>query len=378
MNKRILIAPNSFKNCADSVTLAELIKQNLSTLTDVGIISKPVSDGGDGFLNVCKHYYGGEIINYFISTPYDNSKFECPILYCEQRKEVYIESADVLGLKVVPKTYRNPLKLTSKGLGNLLIKIENNVQKGKINVENVFIGIGGTATIDMGMGMMSELGLILLDSNGELLNVIPENFHRAERIDYSEMKFSFELIPIVDVSNSLFGMDGGIHTFGKQKGANEKSILVLENNFNHLCNLFINNGLSFSSQVLSGAGGGIPASLQIFYGTSIINSSKFIMYNLEIEQYSDIMNYVITGEGAFDNQSRLGKGAGVIIDLFTPKVELIFLLAGSITDQSRKQLPKSVFPIELSKYFISEFESIKNYKVGLEMACKEIIKQLNF
>ncbi len=131
MAKRILIAPNSFKECADSVTIAELIRDNLSCLKDTELIVKPISDGGDGFLNVCKFYFGGEIRKYNISTSYNDSKFECPVLYCEKRSELYIESAEVLGLKVVPIEFRSPLQLTSKGLGQLLIQIEQDSSKHK-------------------------------------------------------------------------------------------------------------------------------------------------------------------------------------------------------------------------------------------------------
>ncbi len=134
MKKRILISPNSFKECADSVSIAELIRDNLVHLKNTELIMKPISDGGDGFLNVCRFHFGGEIRKYSISTSYDNSRFECPVLYCEKRREVYIESAEVLGLKVVPSFYRNPLKLTSKGLGELLLKIETDVQNKKIKI----------------------------------------------------------------------------------------------------------------------------------------------------------------------------------------------------------------------------------------------------
>jgi len=191
MRKRILISPNSFKECADSVTIAELINDNLTNLKNAELITKPISDGGDGFLSVCRVYFGGEIRKYLIATAYDNSEFECPVLYCEKRKEIYIESAEVLGVKIVPLFYRNPLKLTSRGLGELLLKIEADLQSRKVKAEKVYIGIGGTATIDLGMGMMSELGLILMDSNGNSLNVLPENFQLAKKIDYKPFKFSF-------------------------------------------------------------------------------------------------------------------------------------------------------------------------------------------
>jgi len=378
MGKRILISPNSFKECADSVTIAELIKDNLSGLKDTELIVKPVSDGGDGFLNVCKFYFGGEIRNYSISSSYNDSKFECPVLYCENRSELYIESAEVLGLKVVPIFYRNPLKLTSKGLGELLLQIEDDFQSRKIKVEKVYIGIGGTATIDMGIGMMSILGLRMMDLSGREIPVLPENYNTIIDMDYEPINFSFELIPVIDVSNQLLGEQGGIRIFGKQKSADDKMISILENNFNHLLKLFENNSLMVSSNDLSGAGGGIPAALQIFYRTNLLQSSEFITDNLDFKKYVNNVEYLVTGEGAYDHQSDFGKGVKVLMRLFNSNVEQVFMVCGKINAGSIPKLPKYVFPIEISKYFLSEVESITNYKEGIKKACQDIVKQLNF
>jgi glycerate kinase len=378
MNKRILIAPNSFKECTDSVSIAELIRDNLADLKDTELIIKPISDGGDGFLNVCSFYFGGELRKYKIKGVYDNTHFECSVLYCENRKEVYIESAEVLGLKVVPLPLRNPLKLTSRGLGELLWKIESDIQSCKIQAERVYIGIGGTATIDMGLGMMSELGLKLLDTQGENINVIPNNFHLAKAIEYQPAKFSFELIPVVDVNNPLLGHQGGIRVFGSQKNANEKMISIIEDNFNHLLKLFENNELSVSFNTLSGAGGGIPAAFQIFYRTSLLQASEFIKDNLGLNKFVNEVDYLITGEGAYDYQSRYGKGLTLLMHLFGSNIKRIFLVCGKISAGSISLLPNYVLPIVINKYFPSEFESINNYKEGIRKACIEINKQLNF
>ncbi|MGB5287329.1 MAG: glycerate kinase [Ignavibacteriaceae bacterium] len=375
---KILIAPNSFKECSDSVTIAKLIRDSLTVLKNAELISKPISDGGDGFLNVCRYYFGGEMRKYFISTTYDESIFKCPVLYIESRKEIYIESAEVLGLRVVPVSYRNPLKLSSKGLGELLLKLEDDAQKGKIEVEMVYIGIGGTATIDMGIGMMAELGLKLLNSDGKELNVIPGNFHLAKRIEYKPVKSSFKIVPLVDVTNSLLGEEGGIQVFGRQKGASEDTISILEKDFNHLLNLFEYNGLVVSSDKLSGAGGGIPAAFQIFYKTYSIHSSIFIMHHLGIEKYLDSVDYLITGEGAYDHQSNSGKGAGVLIETFSSSVKTIFLVCGKISKDSISCLPKNVIPIRLNRYFENQSSSIANYQEGLKKACSRIFKELNF
>lgn len=379
MSKKILISPNSFKECSDSVTIAELIRDNLSDLPDAELIVKPISDGGDGFITVCKYYFGGEIRQYPISKAYDDLTFECPVLYCEKRKEIYIESAEVLGLKVVPLFYRNPLRLTSKGIGQLLKQIEMDIRDSKINVKMVYLGVGGTATIDMGLGMLSELGLKLFDTNGRVLTLLPENYKLVQNIEYSPIKFSFELITVSDVTNPLLGPWGSVRVFGPQKQADEKIILQLEESFYHLLRLFENKDLQFSLNSLSGAGGGIPAAIQIFLNTKILSSSEFIKYHLGLNNYSepDLVDYLITGEGAYDHQSEYGKGIWVLLNMFGCGAKKIFLVCGKISSGSSGKLPSNVYPIELAKYFGNANESLINYKEGIQKACSEIIKQIN-
>ena len=157
-------------------------------------------------------------------------------------------------------------------------------------------------------------------------------------------------------------------------------ISTLENNFNHLLKLFENNELMVSSNSLSGAGGGIPAALQIFYKSNIFNAAEFIEYHLGLHEYSDVetTDYLITGEGAYDHQSPFGKAVGVLMNLCQLNVEKIFLVCGKISEESFTKLPQNVYPIEINKYFSSQNEAIKNYKSGLNKACQEIIEQLNF
>ncbi len=185
---------------------------------------------------------------------------------------------------------------------------------------------------------------------------------------------------MVDVTNPLFGKQGAVSVFGKQKGANDNSISILEEGFIHLLNLLENNGLQLSYNKLSGAGGGIPAAFQIFYNKPLLNSSDFIKYNLGLNKYSDLDNidYLITGEGAYDNQSEFGKGVGTLINLFGSRVKQIFLVCGKISKDSFVSFSKNVVPIEIHKYFNSEEESILNYREGLEKACHSIVKHLNF
>jgi glycerate kinase len=376
--QRILIAPNSFKECADSVAVAELIKNNLRTLINVELITKPISDGGDGFLSVCKYYFGGEIIKYLISTPYDDSKFECPILVNSDQKSIYIESAEILGFKVVPDKKRNPLLLSSKGLGELLLLLNDEVKNRSLKIEKVYIGIGGTATIDMGLGMMSKLGLELFNLGDKKLTVLPIYFGEASKINFKAIQLTFSLHPVIDVLNPLFGNEGGIRVFGKQKGADDIAIKLVEDYFNHICNLLKHKGLLTSYEELSGAGGGIPAAFQIFFDSRLIHSENFIYEYIKLDSNISNIDFLITGEGSFDKQSVSGKGAWKNIEKLRNRIQKIFLICGEVKEDVITHLPENVHIIQLIDFFNNKTESIKRFNEGIKKACDKIIEEINF
>jgi len=374
--KIILISPDSFKECANSVTIAKLVEKELKSIENCDLLVKPISDGGDGFLQVCHFYFGGQFIYYQITTPYDDSVFDCPVLYCESKKELYMESAEILGLKKVPNIFRKPLHLSSKGMGELLRKIQNEIDANDIIVDKIVVGIGGTSTIDLGMGMMSRLGLNLLDSTGQKLSVLPKNFLNVESIRYEAFELSFDIQLVLDVNVPLIGNQNGLATFGEQKGASKKDILLLEQSFNHLIKLLENNELLDSSKHFSGAGGGLAFAFQCFYNADTLSSKEFIENIININKYKNSVDIVLTGEGAYDFQSELGKGAGMLVKMFSPKSAKVFLICGKADKNSKETLPPNVQLIEINKYFSSNSESIRNYEKGIQNACEEIRNQL--
>lgn len=376
MGTKILISPNSFKECINSVKLSSLIQQELADLQHVELIVKPISDGGDGFLEVCKFHFGGEIIDYKISTPYDNSELICPVLYNNNSKTVYIESANVLGLKVVPDEFRKPLKLSSKGLGELLLKIENDVISGRFSIEKVVIGIGGTATMDLGAGACSVLGLTLFNEENIKLLPIPENFSKVKNYNWENESFPFLLDIILDVDNPLLGKDGSVRVFGKQKGVSDKDIVLIEKGFGNIVNILRNSKLIDLPNNYYGAGGGIPTLFHHILNANVIRANEFIMNDLGIINLKKSIDTVITGEGAFDKQSFMGKGAGIILKEFGENSKRIFLICGTVKNDIQKKLPENIFYIELSQFFNHKEESILNIESGIRLACIKIKNNL--
>ena len=373
--KKILLAPNSFKECADSVKTAGIFLSCLSETKGIEVISKPISDGGDGFLNVCRLNFGLEKLVYQIPAPFENSNnIECEIGYDRKNKSVYIESANVLGMKIIPVEKRHPMYLSSKGMGVLLKKIITDINAGNIAVDDVIIGVGGTGTNDMGIGLLTELGLILCNVKGKELLPLPINFRFVKHVLWRKKELPFNIELISDVNNALLGLNGASFVFGKQKGLTEREIKEADDGFANLINIIKNSEITIPG-FISGAGGGLAAGFQIFLNASLTFADKFITGPLKLnskEKYSA----VIIGEGAFDQQSLMNKGTGAIIKMFTGTDIPVILCCGRIDRNVIEKLPVNVYPIMLSDYFENEQDSIRYFEKGIGMACEEIKKML--
>jgi glycerate 2-kinase len=365
--KKILIAPNSFKESSSSVEVAELFYRYLKSL-DHELIIKPISDGGDGFLSVCQQNYDLKIIEFTVPSPYTPQKiFNVSVGYSSNLKTIYIESSEVLGLKKIPDSKRHPFNLSSKGLGELLNKIKLRFSKDSLN--KIVIGIGGTGTIDMGIGALSSLGLKLFDKNNKELIPIPKNFISTNRIKYPAEIYPYHIEIIIDVDNPLFGENGGIRIYGGQKGAIQNELTLIEYGIQNLLNILKKDGQIKNNIFLSGAGGGIAAGLSFFLITTIKSSKDFILKDLNLKKRNNI-NYLITGEGKFDAQSfSFNKGTGILLNHFK-NTEKIFLCCGII--DKNFNFPPNIYPIQLKDHFRNIKESLLNTPKGIEFACNKI------
>jgi glycerate kinase len=376
MNKKLLIAPNSFKQAADSDKVAELFYNHLSKDTSLSLDILPISDGGDGFLNVCKPAFNLQSIKYNITTPYDDSTFECEVGYDKEGGKLYIESARVLGMRIIPEDKRNPLLLSSKGLGDLFLHILQDIKLDRISVQEVIIGIGGTGTNDLGLGVCSRFGLILYDIFGSKDKVSPEYFYRIKDLDWDKPQLPFKVITVIDVENPLLGSKGATRIFAPQKGADKGEIGVLELGFNKIINLLKNKGLRYSPDELSGAGGGLAAGLHIFFNASYLKAEKFIMEQLKLSEKMKDADIIITGEGTFDEQSMHGKGAGVVLKLAEEFNKTVILCCGKAEQGAKESLGNNVILIELVSLFNSESDSLNNFDKGIELVSKRIMSLL--
>lgn len=372
----ILLAPNSFKECADSVKIAKILAQNFSDEKSYNLIIKPLTDGGDGFLSVCNSLIEEKAITYFIYDNYRKQLNKYNVIYDRKRETIFIESAELFGMKLLKKEELNPLVLNSEILGKLLLRIIAESNSGNLIVRTVNIGVGGTATVDFGIGACSQLGLTLLDEKANVINPIPENFIKIRSFEFNKIELPFTINFIVDVETPLLGNPGAIEIYGEQKGATSNDLKLIKSGIINLIELFSKSSQKKITTDFNGAGGGLASGISLFYDVEIINAKEFIQKNILNDIEPQKIDAIITGEGKFDIQSFEGKGIGVLLNKFRDHEIPIFIICGIAELQNQITLSKNIKLIELQKFFSDKDDSIKNFHLGLSKASALIKSEL--
>jgi glycerate kinase len=394
---KILIAPNSFKESLSSVKIAEIISKELSINKNFQLTTLPLSDGGDGFLEVVKFIYKSQITEHNFPIEFAGEKFSAPVLINNSTKEIFIESAEVIGLKKLPQQKRNPLTLNTFPLGKLINDLVINKYSDSIpEFEKIILGVGGTSTIDFGLGAVNALGIKFLDNYGREVEPIPVNFSLISEIIFPSsfnhptiQSSNHSIIPpnihpniqpsiysslqcVVDVQTPLLGDNSAVDLYGLQKGASKSELAMIKKGIEHIVELIIKKNLISASEYINGAGGGLASGLKIFFDAEIISANDFIFSNLFRDTNFDEFDFLITGEGKFDIQSFEGKATGEIIRKFSDKVKRIFLVCGRIEHDVKKLIPGNVDCFELLDLYKDEEESKQKVAIGLKIISGKI------
>ena len=171
---KVLVAVNEFKGSLSSAEIGKIISDKLNNnYKNIIAHTQVVADGGDGFLTLFK----GFTKNKFRTV--NAALQECDVNYLlnEERKEAVIEVAEVIGIKQLKDEQKDPFKTTTTGLGKLIVFL---LEKG---IEHFIIGLGGSATNDCGIGMLSELGIKFIDEQGQLCRHGINDLRKIDDID---------------------------------------------------------------------------------------------------------------------------------------------------------------------------------------------------
>ena len=301
---KILICPDSFKGSLSSLEAANAVKEGLLKANpDLEIITLPLADGGEGTAECLKSICGGE----YKETGTENIFFEKMTGSYLRLSDgsAFIETAVASGILTVETERLNPLKASSYGTG-LLIK--NAADSG---VKNIIVGLGGSATNDGGMGVLSALGVDFLDENGSVLKSVGENMIKVKSVSlrngfekYRNIKFTLAC----DVENPFYGKNGAAYVFASQKGAGERDIEQLDRGLENLAGIYDKySHKGIQSVKDAGAAGGICGGLYAFFDCEIKSGFDVLSERAQLERLIEEADVVITGEGKTDFQTRFGK-----------------------------------------------------------------------
>lgn len=309
-----LLIPDKFKGSLTAKeVIASISKGILSADSSSKIQSVIASDGGDGFLDAISNNLTLQEINVDTVDPLMRSII-APYLLDKATNTAYIELAKASGLELLTDSELSAMKTTTYGTG---VQINDAIAKG---ARTIYLGLGGSATNDAGIGIAKALGYTFLDKNKKELEPIGSSLSQIFTIDktnaFNAKQVSFYAVN--DVDNPLFGTNGAAYVYGKQKGANEEVIKILDAGLFHLNELAVEQ-LNQKNAFIpgSGAAGGTAYGLKTFLGAEYINGVEFLLQLAKISNLLETqkVDYIITGEGKIDSQTINGKLVKGVIQL---------------------------------------------------------------
>ena len=303
----ILLIPDKFKESLTAEQVINALRSGVhNSVPQAHIESLKASDGGDGFLGAVAQYVDCEEIDSIAVDPLGR-EIKTFFLYDPQKQTAYIEMAKTAGLELLNEAEKSAWTTTTWGTG-LQIK-----QAMDVGATSIYVGLGGSATNDGGMGMAAALGFVFKDEHGKVLDPMGSSLIDIETIDppkkWNGVK-SCSIIAVHDVENPLFGKNGAAHIYAAQKGATHEEINALDKGLMHLdakAQQYLDKENAFDPG--AGAAGGMGYGLSTFLDATAISGITFIMELAKVDQLLEQrdFDFIITGEGKFDKQTLNGK-----------------------------------------------------------------------
>ncbi len=305
---KVILAIDSFKGCLRSEEASEAAAEGVrDAFAQASTHQVVVSDGGEGFLHAFHQAIGGELVEVAVRDPLLR-----PIQarYLLKDNLAVVEMAEASGLTLLSESERNPLVATCYGTGQL---IAHAVRRG---ARRVIVGLGGSATSDAGQGM---------------LHALIDAFAPGRRWDDIRELHTVRFTIASDVRNPLYGPQGAAHVFGPQKGATPTMVEQLDARARRFAAISARHfGYDCSGAPGAGAAGGLGYALLQYLNADCRPGIDLLLDTIGFDALARDANCIITGEGASDRQTLMGKAPmGILRHACGSPV---ILIAGRLSD----------------------------------------------
>lgn len=374
---KYVVAPDSFKESMTAKEVCDAMEKGIKEADSAAeVIKVPMADGGEGTVDSLVDATQGQRVIVEVTGPLGN-KISAYYGILGNGTTAVIEMAKASGLEIVEKKKRNPMITTTFGTGELIRDALDH------NVKEIIIGLGGSSTNDGGSGMAQALGAKLLDQNNHQIPFGGGNLDKLDKIDISNLDSRLQDVKIIlasDVTNPLIGKDGASRVFGPQKGATPEMVEKLENNLQHYAKI-VKRDLNKEVALVSGAGavGGLGAGLIAFTTCEMRRGVDLAIEVTKLEEKIRDADYVFTGEGGTDFQTKFGKTPYGVAKLGKKYHKPVISLAGYLgegIDSLYSEGFTAIFGIIPGACDLST--ALKNGPSNVARTTENIVRLLNF
>lgn len=359
-NMKILTVSDSFKGTLSSSKVGQIVSEYYQK-RGYSATYLPISDGGEGFLSVIQYITNQPILSTTVKDPLFQTT-TAQYIFDVSQQTVYLELAETSGLTKIEETKRNAVYASTYGLGELIKYVILTHHPRKI-----VLGIGGSATSDVGAGMLDALGVEFLDKHHFLIH----HLNNAKLMQIRKIKIQhfqklikgIEFITLTDVTNLLNGDLGCIKVFAKQKGAKEAELYPMEKNVLH----FYHQTLEYDKHACdfpgAGAAGGVGYTMKYYFHSKIVSGIDTVLQLYQFEEKVREYDVIFSGEGHIDTQSLNGK---VISGIKKYQPKRLILITGSSTIHTKDEIYAIVPTVATLE------ESMKNPEESLKKVLETI------
>lgn len=361
---RAVVAMDSFKGSLTSLEAGNAVKKGILQAASCEVVVKALADGGEGTTEAFVEGYGGEIVAVNVEGPYGRL-VEATYGWLKDKQMAIMEMASSSGIMLAKKSEMNPLKASTFGFGEMILDA---VERG---ARSFLLGIGGSATNDGGLGMLTALGYEFLDKEGVPVDKTGESLGKICSVSFEKVhplisQCTFQVA--CDVNNPLLGERGATAVYGPQKGVTPETGKVLEEgllNFSKVTRDALHRDHSDSSG--AGAAGGLGFALLSYLNAELKEGVKLVLEAVKLEEDVKHADIIFTGEGRIDAQSSMGKAPMGVMELAKKYNKRVIALGGSVTKEISK----------LNELGMDACFSILNEVVTLEEAMKKETAEKN-